>query len=135
LRRDAVDCENPIFTDVVAPGEDILVVASTPSQCSEIVHTLSTLFLPVSAFEGDCRPYMTNGSSDVDVLKTITAKHQVYESKRCPNNNIVLKMSEMVAQKSDKQKKRTSGILVGTDDGELVKSLDRVGVVIFVSQV
>jgi hypothetical protein len=85
-----------------------VVVAATPSQCSEIVIALSTLLhTQTHKFEGDMRPYVTSRSSDVDILRAITRSHS---------------------------QNRTSGILVGTDDGELIRTLDRVGAVIFVCE-
>lgn len=61
--------------EILVTGQDLVVIAPTPSQASEIVLTIASLVLPHAQL-GDIRPYICSDDSDIDVLAaTAVLKH------------------------------------------------------------
>jgi hypothetical protein len=62
-----------VLWELLVTGQDLIVVAATPTQAAEVVLLLSSLTLPLP-HGGDVRPYMRCNDPELGVLATIAKK-------------------------------------------------------------
>jgi hypothetical protein len=105
--------------EILVTGQDIVIVAPTAAQCSEIVLGLASLLVPVASV-GDFRPYISADDSDVLVLAA-TAQLKCGELDGAGlEENIGRVMS------------RTRSMIVGVTDPSILSKLEDFAVALFV---
>ncbi len=105
--------------ELLVSGQDVVVLASTPAQCCEIVLAVASLMLPVLRI-ADLRPYIDANDSDVGVL-ALTAQLK-YEA---------LMRDELSALGSSSVKRKS--MLVGIADASLLGNFECFGAVLMVA--
>jgi hypothetical protein len=115
------DC--PLFL-----GQDIVVIASTPSQASEVVLGLASLIIPYGASVGDLRPYMVANDSDLDILAAIATLKQssnLSEGGGAGGNSALELATQKIAA-------RNKSMIVGICDPLALQKLDDFNCAVFV---
>lgn len=76
-----------VLWELLVTGQDIVVVAATPTQCAEVVLLLSSLILPL-AHAGDVRPYMHPDDSDLAILAATAKRKRAQQAAGSSNKDI-----------------------------------------------
>jgi hypothetical protein len=97
--------------ELIATGKDILVLSNTPTDCSELVLTLTSLLSPLG-HHGDIRPYLQICDSDMILLKKMSLQKQAYKE---ANSNYNLNMKRTI---------KHSSIIVGCVDLNMLDLLN-----------
>ena len=97
--------------ELIAMGKDIVVLGNTPTDCNEVVLTLTSLLSPLG-HHGDVRPYMHACDSDMILLKKMSLQKQAY---REANSDANLNMKRTI---------KHSSIIVGCIDLNMLDLLD-----------
>lgn len=98
-----------VLWELVASGNDIIVYASSPAQCSEVVIALASLLAPLNCL-GDIRPYISKGDSDVAYINAQVQYKQ--------------QQGATAYYASSSREIRQSCKIVGTDDISVIDQLD-----------
>jgi hypothetical protein len=100
--------------ELMVTGQDIVVITSTPTQCSEIVLAIASLMLPFNSV-GDFRPYLASTDSDTRVIAITSLE----KSKKNYQNDL-----------SNPRKK---SLLVGISEVSLLNKLEAFDAAIFIA--
>jgi len=76
-----------VLWELLVTGQDIVVMAATPTQCSELVMLLTSLILPL-AHAGDIRPYMHPDDSDLAILAATAKKKRIQQATGQPTKEV-----------------------------------------------
>jgi len=104
-----------VLWEMVITGRNIVILATSPTQCSEVTIALASLLSPRS-YEGNLRPYITVHDSDVNAI----AKH----AEMCYNRQ------QRGAQSGEKPHSST-GSIVGITDASLLNQFDFFDIALF----
>ena len=76
-----------MFVSLFTPGQDLVVMAATPTQSAEVVQLLTSLILPL-AHAGDIRPYMQADDSDLSILNYTAKRKRALQANGTPSKEV-----------------------------------------------
>lgn len=76
-----------VLWELLVTGQDIVVMAATPTQCAEVVLLLASLTLPL-AHAGDVRPYMHPDDSDLAILAATAKRKRIQQASGAPSKDV-----------------------------------------------
>lgn len=120
-----------VLWELLVTGQDIVVVAPTPTQCAEVVLALGSILLPL-AHVGDFRPYMRPDDSDLQVLATTAYWKRVHRNKQQKDNTTGFQMLGTVGTADSY---RWKSMIVGVTDMEALAKLESFSAALFLSPI
>ena len=76
-----------VLWELLVTGQDIVVMAATPTQAAEVVLLLASLTLPL-AHAGDVRPYMHPDDSDLAILAATAKRKRIQQASGAPSKEV-----------------------------------------------